>query len=132
MKKLIPTAVMVGCMTLAGCGAVGKAQGNSGGGVPSNEVDMASVTFVQKSVIIKAGQQVKFVDPAATGAFHTLCFGHNQVCIPNANGPTALNVASGIPVNAGDPAMFFTFTKPGTYEVTCTVHPAMNVIVTVQ
>ncbi len=141
MKKLIVTAFIAILFVLAGCGVGASAGlgaggngggGNGGGGVPSNEVDMGLVNFVQKSVTIKAGQQVKFVDPAADGAFHTLCFGNDQVCMPNANGPAALNAAGGIPVNAGDPPMVFTFTKPGKYEVTCTVHVMMNVFVTVQ
>lgn len=93
---------------------------------------MGLVNFVQKSVTIKAGQQVKFVDPAGTGAFHVLCFGNDQVCTPNPNGPAVFNGTRAVPINAGDPPMLVTISNPGTYEVTCTVHVMMNVTITVQ
>ena len=128
-------AILGVMFALAGCGAAvgGMVAGAGGGGGPTaNEVDMASVNFVQKAITIKAGAAVLFVDPAATGSFHILCFGHNQVCAPNANGPAALNAAGGIPFSAGGPSMSIPFTTPGTYEVTCTVHPVMNVVITVK
>src|SRR5579863_9684671 len=134
MLKKIALGTLLGiALLLAGCGVSGAtAQGAPGAGVPGNEVDMGSVTFVQSSVTIAAGGQVNFVDPAGTGAFHILCFGHDQMCNPNASGPAGLNVKGGVPVNAGDVPLLYTFAKPGTYEVTCTVHPHMNVIVTVK
>lgn len=118
-------------MVLVGCGAAAGGNGARGGGGAANEVDMASVNFVQKAISVKAGTAVTLVDPAATGSFHILCFGHNQVCAPNVSGPAALNAAGGITFNAGAPPMSITFTTPGTYEVTCTVHPVMNVVITV-
>ena len=144
MKRLFVTAVLVGMVVLAGCGAVaagntgvgggnaGGTGGNAGGGgAAANEVDMASVNFVQRAITIPAASTVKFVDPTATGAFHDLCFGHDQVCTPNPNGPAALNASGGVPVNAGDLPLVYTFAHPGTYEVTCTVHVMMNVVITV-
>ena len=135
MKKLlIPVAavfvvgfVLVGCGKVVGAHTTGPAAACTNG-----EVDMASVTFVQTTCTIKAGDAVKFVDPAGTGNFHLLCFGNNQQCTPNPDGPTGLNASGGVTFNAGDAPKSYAFTKPGTYEVTCTVHPHMNVTITVQ
>jgi heat shock protein HslJ len=97
-------------------------------------VIMTSANFVQQSVTIHAGSQLQFVDPSDTGGTHILCLGHDQTCTPNPKGPAELNTGNGIAgiqFNAGD-TRSFTFANPGTYEVTCTIHQHMNVIITVQ
>jgi plastocyanin len=130
MKKLILPAILIVLMALAGCGKGGPVTSPGGGG-GANEVDMASVTFVQSSITVKAGTAIKFNDPTATGALHILCFGHDQICKANAQGPTDLNASAGVTFNPGD-SKSYTFATAGTYEVTCTVHPNMDVTITVQ
>jgi plastocyanin len=135
MKKLLfpIVAVFILGFVLVGCGkVVGGHQPTASTACTNGEVEMASVTFVQTTCTIKAGDAVKFVDPSGTGNFHLLCFGRDQQCTPNADGPTELNASGGVSFNAGDAPKSYTFTKPGTYEVTCTVHPNMNVTITVQ
>ncbi|GAC1448519.1 MAG: hypothetical protein PVSMB4_05780 [Ktedonobacterales bacterium] len=131
MKKLILPGAMILLLALVGCGkiaATSTTTTTSGGG---NEVTMASVDFVQHSISVKAGDTVKFVDPSGTGNLHILCFGQNEQCKSNPDGPAELNASSGVQFNAGDPPKSFTFTKAGTYEVTCTIHQNMNVTITV-
>jgi plastocyanin len=127
MKRLILPAVLIALLALAGCGKGGPTPPGGGG----NEVDMASVTFVQSTLTVKAGTAVKFNDPTATGNLHILCFGNNQICKANAQGPADLNANAGVTFNAGD-SKSYTFATAGTYEVTCTVHPNMDVTITVQ
>ena len=136
MKKLLlpVAALMVLGFIVAGCG---KPIGTSGtttssSGCTNGRIEMASVSFVQSSCTIKAGGQVTFVDPTGTGGFHILCLGDNQTCAANANGPADLNTSGGVTFNAGDPSKSYTFATAGTYIVTCTVHPNMNVTITVQ
>lgn len=137
MKKLILplTSILVLAFIIAGCG---KSVGSTGGttsaaaGCTAGKIEMSSADFVQHTCTIKAGDQITFVDSASTGNYHVLCFGHNETCAANPNGPAELNASSGITFNAGDANKGFAFTKPGTYEVTCTVHPNMNVTITVQ
>lgn len=135
MKKLIvlPLAsLVVLAFVLAGCGKpIGGTQTpTASSGCTGGKVEMASVNFVQHTCTIKAGDQVTFVDPS-TGGYHVLCFGKDQTCTANPNGPAELNASSGVTFSQGDPPKSFTFATAGTYEVTCTVHPNMNVIITV-
>jgi plastocyanin len=137
MKKLfLPLAsLLLLAFVIAGCGkSVGSTSGNQSttSGCTGGKIEMASVDFVQHTCTIKAGDQITFVDPTSTGGFHILCFGHNQTCAANANGPAELNSSGGVNFTAGDPNKSYTFSTAGTYEVTCTVHPNMNVTITVQ
>lgn len=131
MKKVIFPVILVALLALVGCGKPigGHTSTPSGGG--GNEVDMASSTFVQSAITVKAGTSVKFNDPSATGGFHILCLGQDQVCKSNPQGPADLNTSAGVTFNQGD-SKSYTFQTAGSYVVTCTVHPSMNVTITVQ
>lgn len=96
-----------------------------------NEVSMSAGDFSATSVTINAGQTVHFTDPAGIGGPHTICLGANGACDSSANGPLSLT-GDGFTMNPGDPAKDVTFDTPGTYKVTCSIHPAMNLTVTVQ
>jgi plastocyanin len=96
-----------------------------------NEVDMVAAKFSMSSITIKAGEAVNFADPAGTGTLHTVCLGADSTCDVAANGPQALH-SPGFTINAGDPAKAVKFDTPGTYKITCSIHPAMNLMVIVQ
>ena len=104
---------------LAGCG-----------GAASNEVDMGVASFRQSQVTIKAGQAVHFVDPASGGT-HVICVGHDLQCVSQPGAPDALNTTDGLTFNTGD-TRDIVFPTPGIYVVICTIHPNMQVTVTVQ
>src|SRR5690242_2400296 len=101
------------------------------GATAANEVSMAGSDFSVTSVTIKAGQSVRFTDPAGVGATHIVCLGNEGSCDSAAQGPQALE-GSGFTINAGDPPKDITFATAGTYKITCSVHPSMNLTVTVQ
>jgi plastocyanin len=96
-----------------------------------NEVSMVAADFSTTSITVKAGQAVHFTDPAGTGGTHTICLGRDGTCDKGAKGPQALQ-SPGFTINAGDPAEDVTFDTPGTYKITCSIHPSMNLTVTVQ
>ncbi|HEX9413094.1 MAG TPA: plastocyanin/azurin family copper-binding protein [Ktedonobacterales bacterium] len=96
-----------------------------------NEVSMVAADFSMTSITVKAGQAVHFTDPAGTGGTHTICLGTDGACDKGAQGPQALQ-SPGFTINAGDPAKDVTFDTPGTYKITCSIHPSMNLTVTVQ
>ena len=108
--------------TLAACGQSST--------VP-NEVSMVAADFSTRSITIKAGQAVHFTDPAGVGGTHAVCLGKDGTCDAAAPGPRALE-GQGFTMNAGDPAKDVTFDTPGTYKITCSIHPNMNLTVTVQ
>jgi plastocyanin len=134
MKKLlIPVAsIALLAFALVACGKPTGTGSTQAAGCTGGKIEMASVDFVQHTCTIKAGDQVTFVDPTGTGSYHILCFGHNQTCAANSSGPAELNASAGVTFSAGDPPKSYTFATAGTYEVTCTVHPSMNVVITVQ
>jgi plastocyanin len=109
-------------LTLAACG-----QRTTG----PNEVSMVAADFSTTSITVKVGQAVHFTDPAGTGATHTICLGTDGTCDSGARGPHALQ-SPGFTMNSGDPAKDVAFDTPGTYKVTCSIHPSMNLTVTVQ
>ncbi len=134
MKKLgfalVPVALVL-ALAIAACGktpSTGATSNNTS--TPSNVVSMTSDNFVQHSVTVKAGQAVEFDDPAATGGVHVICLGNNMTCDNSATGPSALQ-NGGFTINPGE-KKDVVFDKAGTYQVTCSVHPDMNVTVTVQ
>jgi plastocyanin len=130
MKKSLAISGMVVlalAFTLAGCGKPTESTTTNS----PNTVTMGAVNFTTTSLTVKVGDSVKFDDPTAGGAFHVLCFGKNEKCTANPDGPAELNVSGGVTFNAGD-SKSYTFTKAGTYTVTCTVHPNMDVTITVQ
>ena len=97
----------------------------------SNEVSMAESDFSATSVSIKAGQAVHFTDPAGVGATHIICLGSDGNCDTTASGPQTLE-GNGFTINAGDQPKDVTFSTPGTYKITCSIHPSMNLTVTVR
>lgn len=130
-RALIPAvSVLILGLVLIGCGKPVGAQKTPSSGC-NGTVQMAASSFVQSSCTVKAGTSVNFVDPQGTGGFHLLCLGAHQQCVSNPDGPAELNVSGGVTFNQGD-SHSYVFAKPGTYTVTCTVHPAMDITITVQ
>ena len=64
------------------------------------------------------------------GATHYFCTGVQGTCEAYANAPADL-AAPGFKITAGQQHQV-TFTTPGVYKLTCTVHPMMNVQVVVK
>ncbi len=121
--SLAPLLLMLVLMLgLAACGQSSTA---------ANEVSMAAGDFSTTSVTIKAGQAVQFTDPVGIGGPHTICLGANGTCDTAAKGPQTLT-GDGFTMNPGDPAKEVTFATPGTYKLTCSIHPAMNLTVVVR
>lgn len=132
MKKLavlVLPLLLLGAIAAAGCGKTpgGNTAGNSG---PVDNVHMDAVNFVVSSITVKAGVPFKFVDPSDTGGLHVICAGENGKCVADPNAPKEL-ADPGFQINPGE-TKTVTFDKPGTYHIACTVHPDMNLTITVQ
>jgi len=125
VKTPIRGAVAVLVLLLFALAACGQSAATS------NEVSMAESDFSATSVSIKAGQAVHFTDPAGVGATHIICLGSDGNCDTTASGPQTLE-GNCFTINAGDPPKDVTFSTPGTYKITCSIHPSMNLTVTVR
>lgn len=131
MKKAAFAVVPLLLLLAVALGACGKsAASSSGGSAPAagNSVTMSATNFDQHTITIKAGDTVTFDD--ANGAFHQICLGKDMVCDKTAKGPQDVQ-GDGFPINPGEKKPI-TFAEVGTYAITCSVHPNMNVVVTVQ
>ncbi|HKB48337.1 MAG TPA: plastocyanin/azurin family copper-binding protein [Ktedonobacterales bacterium] len=130
MKRLAFAFIPVLFMLALIVGACGKPTGGVNS-TPPGTIGMDATNFVVHAVTVKVGDTVHFVDPAGSGGTHVICLGKDQSCNASATGPTALK-GPGFTINAGDPSKDIVFDTAGTYDITCTVHPNMNVTVTVQ
>jgi plastocyanin len=83
-------------------------------------VELVGFAFAPGELTISAGTSVTFVNEDA--APHTATHGSNGVAADGALFDERLASGAGGTV---------TFDEPGTYQVTCTIHPAMNMTITV-
>ena len=131
MKKLallmLPFLIL-GAMAAAGCGKTPG--GNTTVSGPVDHVDLTVANFAQTAITVKSGTPFNFVDPSDTGGLHIICAVDNGKCIADANAPEAL-ANPGFTINPGE-TKTVTFATPGTYHIACTVHPDMNLTITVQ
>jgi len=90
---------------------------------------MGGANFVQITATVKAGQPVKYIVDSG-GATHILVVGTDGKTVPNTDAPAELNTDAGITVNPGQETDV-TFPTAGTFTITCKIHPAMLMTVTV-
>lgn len=124
---LLGGALLVALM--AACGTAG----NTSNSTPQNPtVMMDATTFHTTTITIKKGQTITFTDDAATGTMHMLAIGKNGVA-DTEDGAPDFGGANGYEINPGQSWTSPPWNTPGTYYVTCIVHPTtmtLTVIVT--
>jgi len=125
----IPVLLLVVGVSLLGCGKQPGVHTTTGPSVPDTTVQLDPTNFVQTTRSIKAGQSLKFDDTVSGGGLHIICLGKDQTCDKSAEGPSDL-MGSGFTINPGD-SKSVTFPTAGTFDITCSVHPNMNLVVTV-
>ncbi|HLY29675.1 MAG TPA: plastocyanin/azurin family copper-binding protein [Ktedonobacterales bacterium] len=128
---LAPLALIV-AFSVSACGKVpSSGSTNTGANCPSTQtIGLAQTDFAIHCVTVKANQAVTFNDPTSGGGVHIICIGHNGSCQAGATGPKDL-LGSGFMIQPGHTHQV-TFTTAGTYKLACTIHPNMNMTVTVQ
>lgn len=152
VRKLAGVLFLCAMMALAACGGASSAAGNNptattpplptatettaATATPSVSA-AATISFGREnfagttSVTVKAGQAVLFDDPSGTGGVHDLVIGHNGQFSAMSGAPSEFNSATGTIFSPGDQKTIV-FATAGTYPITCTIHPTMQVTVTVQ
>jgi plastocyanin len=113
-------------LVLAACGNTAESTPADDGGAAATDADagetgdtvsMAGNTFSPGSLTVAAGTTVTFTDTAT----HTVTEGTNGVA---ADDPLV--------DETGGSDIQVTFDEPGTYNITCKVHPEMNMTITVE
>jgi plastocyanin len=125
-KKIFVGILVFGLLTaiLAACSIRDEATG------PSNpEAHMSGASFVQSSLTINKGESINLVDDVPVQ--HII---KNGTWDGNTPKP---NVESGAPsvdvtLNGNDSATIGPFNTSGTFQLYCTIHPGMNLTVTVK
>ncbi len=127
MKKLIAMFAVVGLLTLllVACGG-----GSNGGSSSGNTVHLSSTNFVQPSITINKGESLTLIDDVAVP--HVIDNGawDNGTAKPNKDSGSPLSKP--VNFNGNDSQTIGPFTTAGTFHFYCTIHPDMNLVVTVQ
>jgi plastocyanin len=96
-----------------------------------NTITMVGGTFSPVKITIPAGETITFLDDSDNGATHFLVIGANGEAQHEA-GAQDFGGLAGYRMEAGDLWQTKPWMTPGTYHVTCTVHPGMNLTITVK
>jgi plastocyanin len=116
-------------LALAACGPSTSSGGTSSTQQPA--VTLGATTFATNAITISKGQTITFTDDPTNGAMHILVVGKNGVPQTEAGAPD-LGGTSGQTMTPGQSWTTPAWNTPGTYYVTCTVHPiGMTMVVTV-
>jgi len=122
---VVAAAIVV---SLAACGngeasdsAGTGGDGSDGGGEAGTTVELTGFAFSPAELTVAPGTTVTFVNN--DGAAHTVTEGTDGTAAENARFDKP--IADGAEVTV-------TFDDPGTYQITCTIHPTMNMTVTVE
>jgi plastocyanin len=136
MKRVIAVLVFLGLLTvlLVACG--GSSGGNSSNSSSSpaaasvTTVHMSDQNFVQSSITVSKGSSVTLVDDVAT--LHIIANGSWVNGSPQTEQESGSPTVNNVQVSGNGSQTIGPFNTTGTYHFYCTVHPGMNLTVTVQ
>ncbi len=128
MKNFALLAVLALLLSsLAACGSPSTTSANSGSG--NYQVTMGGAAFDKTSITIPKGSAIMFMTEQG-GTAHALVIGTNGQPRPEEGAPD-FGGAAGHLVGPGQTWTTDPWNTAGTFNVTCTFHPAMNLVVTV-
>jgi plastocyanin len=119
---LLLALALTACSSAASSPAESAAESEDGGGGGGTVVGMAGSAFSPESITISAGDSVEFNNDDGTS--HRIVEGEDGAEVDD----PAFEALS---LGAGDSASV-TFDEPGTYQVTCSIHPSMQMTVIVE
>lgn len=144
LKMLSTFLALLGILALAGCGGLNSRPYSQPTSAPplgtncaiAQTITLGVTTFDDNGgcVQVSKGEPVTIDDSASSGGTHILCTGpsngaYSAICVPNANAPALLK-GNGFTIEPGMKKQI-TFTTPGIYNVICTIHPYMLIVVKV-
>jgi plastocyanin len=128
MKKLNVVILFAIILTLLiACGGTTTSTSSNN----PNMVMLVGTNFGTSSISISKGSTITFVEDSNNGALHILVIGQNGQQYSE-NGAPDFGGSAGQRVDVGTSWTTPPWNTAGTYHVTCTVHPLMNLTVTVR
>ena len=132
--RVLTALTLALAVALAGCGDTTVPDGADGDDTPTgspagdgdgspgttDEVSIEALAFAEQEITVPAGTTVTWVNNDSVG--HTVTHGEDGQPASDAMFDEAIGVGEEVT---------FTFDEPGTYQVTCTIHPQMNMTVVV-
>lgn len=120
-RTTLATWLAILTLLLAACSGTPEStpagDGDGDGAGSGQTVSLAGSVFSPTTLNIAAGDTVTFTDTAG----HTVTEGENGTAVEDP-----------IVDEGGGADVMVTFDEPGTYNITCTIHPAMNMTITVE
>jgi plastocyanin len=130
MKKLLLIFVVLSHVTLLIVACSGTPTNTSSSTANGVAVHMSDSNFVHPSITIKKGQNLDLIDDTAVIHIVTNGSWNNDNPLPGVE-PGAPTV-NDVMFNGNDSHLIGPFNTAGTFHLFCTVHPGMNLKVTVQ
>ena len=132
MKKVFGVLALFVLMSMlvVACGGGTTGGNNGGGGGSSNTVGLASASFAQSSITISKGQSITLNNQ--TGVTHIIANGSWNGNTPAPKTETGAPVVNNATISSqGQTLSIGPFNTSGTFHYYCSVHPGMNLTVTV-
>jgi plastocyanin len=122
MRHLHPArAAAVALLVLLAACSAGDPPASDGGGDAGSRVELTGFAFSPAELTVAAGTTVTFVN--SDGTAHTVTEGTDGTAADGARFDEQI-------ADGGE--VMLTFDEPGTYQVTCTLHPTMNMTIVVE
>ena len=116
-KIALVSIVLLALALLAGCGKQASTSSSN-----QMTVNMGATTFSSQSVAISKGSTITFADDAVNGTPHILVIGKEGAADTEAGAPD-FGGTNGHMLQPGQSWTTPAWDTPGTYYVTCTLHP---------
>ena len=110
--------ILAACSAAAPSSDAGGDGGDDSGGDTGETVSLAGGAFAPSSLTIPVGTTVTFTDTVG----HTVTEGTNGTAVDD---PI-------VDEQGGEEPIIVSFDEAGTFDITCKIHPAMNMTITVE
>jgi plastocyanin len=125
MRHIYAIGLLIALTGLVGCAASKERP------PPPDAIEMTSNSFDPATRTVKQGGTLTFHNPGSgRGALHILVNG-DQGAARREQGAASFGGAAGHRSERGDVWTTPVWSTPGTFHITCTIHPEMNLTVTV-
>lgn len=129
MKKILGFLALLALLSILVVACGGGSSG--GGGSNGNTVGLAATNFAQNSITIKKGDSITLTNQ--TGTVHIIANGTWNGNTPDPKQEPGAPVANNMQFNSANQSQTIgPFNTAGTFHYYCSVHPGMNLTVTVQ